>query len=82
LNDSEQKSREGLKCLNGVKQKGFFCHPMILTDAEGCPEGLIEQAFYDRIVSLVNESGNLTFRFWASNAPSIDSFNGFRRRYF
>jgi Transposase DNA-binding len=60
LNYSDQKSREGLKCLNGVKQKGFFCHTMILTDAEGCPEGLIEQAFYDRAAETVGNARKLS----------------------
>ena len=43
VNYSKKKSRDQLNCLNGVDQKGFFCHTMLLTDREGCPELLLWQ---------------------------------------
>ena len=48
LNYSQAKSRQGLDCLDGVDQKGFFLHSLLLTDAEGCPEGLLSQTFFNR----------------------------------
>jgi hypothetical protein len=60
LNYSDSKSRERLRCLNSVNQKGFFCHTMLLTDAEGCPEGLLEQAFYDRAEATLGNASKLS----------------------
>jgi Transposase DNA-binding/Transposase DDE domain len=60
VNCSELKSREGLRCLNGIKQKGFFCHTLLLTDAEGCPEGLLEQEFYDRAAETLGDARKLS----------------------
>jgi hypothetical protein len=46
LNYSRAKSRQSLGCLDGVGQKGFFLHSLLLTDAEGCAEGLLNQTFF------------------------------------
>jgi hypothetical protein len=56
LNYSRAKSRQSLGCLDGVGQKGFFLHSLLLTDAEGCAEGLLNQTFFNRCAESLGTS--------------------------
>lgn len=64
LNYSYSKTRDSLNCLGKSKQKGYYCHSLSLFDALGCPQGLLNQQFYNRAPDQVGTARKMksTFR--------------------
>lgn len=47
LNYTTNRSSSKLDYLNTAKCKGYFLHSLMMSDAEGCPEGLLRCDFYN-----------------------------------
>ena len=48
FNLSGQKSARQLPCLSGLNQRGYFGHTSLLSDDEGCIEGVLSQQIWGR----------------------------------
>lgn len=48
LNFSNKKSARQLPCLNYLYHRGYFAHTSLVTDADGCIEGILEQGLWGR----------------------------------
>lgn len=48
LNFSDKKSAHQLPCLNYLHHRGYFAHTSLVTDAEGCIEGILDQSLWGR----------------------------------
>lgn len=60
LDFSTNKSRHELGCLKSPHEKGFYCQTLMLTDSEGCPEGLLRQSFHNRSVATLGQSRSIS----------------------
>jgi Transposase DNA-binding/Transposase DDE domain len=48
LNFSRQKSARQLPCLNYLHHRGYFAHTSLVTDVQGCIEGILDQPLWGR----------------------------------
>jgi Transposase DNA-binding/Transposase DDE domain len=66
LNFSEQKSAHQLDCLDYPQHRGYFVHTGLVTDEQGCIEGILAQDIWNRSVLELGTS-----RYYQSTLQSL-----------